>query len=672
MKLIDNYRLEEVVGSGSYGKVHRSKNIETGELLAIKVIPKEKFRKISKLWEFTKNEINILTRIRHPNIISYIEIKETMNNAYMVYEFCDGGTLESKIYEKGFLQEKDALKFFSQILSSLVYLESEKILHRDIKPSNIMLHQGNIKLGDFGFCKQIQGFDFSQTMVGSPIYMAPEILKNTSYTAKADVWSTGVLLFEMIFGICPYEEKTIPRLLSLLESRPLQIPRHIQNISPETEKLIRMFLTVDPYKRCTFQEGFRYLSSYFQVSNLQQTSNPVHIPKQLNNIVERNYSPTPVKPPIHRNDSKSPANILKYRIIERKEKRADQQPNTPAILRSETPRRVVYKIEHSKHPSVEEIRTIVPDNNCLKVKKTEINSRPLIHKLSQDKEPSMNKYNQDKEPQIIERPNKDKIEMGRSQNSFITNSSSNKCSLVNYQKEDNSKLFELFLRKIGEGQDRESKYTNFPNLDKNESLSILFEKRSKYTIILYCISSLLGSSVSLDNFSAPVFIAALKKVNLLVIEAQLYLSSIEEKQESDQNSDFTQLKTLKERITKEISQFNKFFQDFILIVTGMFEEGVINNIEIRKELENYEVNDKNLNQYILKFINELQANYSNSSNKVCILLGILFIEEVYQQFGVVVEEGQNYPFFSVLSQMNDKERELTSLSQLKFYLTSIK
>lgn len=87
-------------------------------------------------------------------------------------------------------------------------------MHRDIKPSNILIHDNVIKVADFGFCKTLlKPQDLTKTMVGSPIYMAPEILKGHNYNIKADIWSMGVVFFEMLFGYCPYEDKTIARLI---------------------------------------------------------------------------------------------------------------------------------------------------------------------------------------------------------------------------------------------------------------------------------------------------------------------------------------------------------------------------------------------------------------------------------------------------------------------------
>lgn len=91
-------------------------------------------------------------------------------------------------------------------------------MHRDLKPTNILLHEGVVKLADFGFCRPLKSKDeMVQTMLGSPIYMAPEILRGYEYSLKADIWSLGVVLYELLFGYCPFEEKTIAKLICLLD-----------------------------------------------------------------------------------------------------------------------------------------------------------------------------------------------------------------------------------------------------------------------------------------------------------------------------------------------------------------------------------------------------------------------------------------------------------------------
>jgi serine/threonine-protein kinase ULK/ATG1 len=121
------------------------------------------------------------------------------------------------------------MNYFKDLMKAFQILIKFNIMHRDIKPSNILLHNGIIKLADFGFCKPLKDArDLSQTMLGSPIYMAPEVLKGEVYTMKADIWSLGVVLYEMLYGFCPFEEKTIARLISLIDESTVIFPSNVK------------------------------------------------------------------------------------------------------------------------------------------------------------------------------------------------------------------------------------------------------------------------------------------------------------------------------------------------------------------------------------------------------------------------------------------------------------
>ena len=258
-KIIENYVLYEVVGSGQYGKVHRAINKKTNETVAIKVIPLSKFVEVPKLEEFTTNEIKILGRIDNPNVIKFIEMLKTANNMYLVYEFCEGGTLENILSVREHLPEPEGLKIFQHLLNACRALYKEFILHRDIKPSNILIHKGVIKVADFGFCKRLHSAnELTLSMVGSPIYMAPEILKGFPYSTKADIWSLGVLLFELLFGSCPYEDKTLAGLISQFDIKQLTFPRDVNPISKSTETLLRRLLTIDPKQRIEWDDIMKY------------------------------------------------------------------------------------------------------------------------------------------------------------------------------------------------------------------------------------------------------------------------------------------------------------------------------------------------------------------------------------------------------------------------------
>jgi serine/threonine-protein kinase ULK/ATG1 len=149
--------------------------------------------------------------------------------------------------------EKEALVIFRQLIDAFQVLNKYNIMHRDLKPDNIFFSNGVVKLGDFGFCKSLEKANMTKTMLGSPIYMAPEILRGEIYSTKADIWSLGVVLYEMLYGFCPFESTTIPKLIEVLKETELDFPTNIQ-ISEETKKLLKRLLTKDPAKRIEWME----------------------------------------------------------------------------------------------------------------------------------------------------------------------------------------------------------------------------------------------------------------------------------------------------------------------------------------------------------------------------------------------------------------------------------
>lgn len=253
-KIVDKYKLDVVIGSGQFGKVFKAIDLQTNHCYAIKAIKNQVFEANPKLEQFVVNEIRTLSKIKNQNVVKFIEMITTLNHKYFVYEFCNGGTLEEAIYSRGYYLESEAMDIFKQIVSGLNSVVQLNIIHRDLKPQNILFHEGFVKIADFGFCKQLSSRkDLSKTILGSPIYMAPEILLGEEYTMKADIWSLGVMLYEMLFGKCPFEGKNIAQLIDLIHEYDIKFPEEYKT-SEKTKNLIRRMLCKDANKRIEWEE----------------------------------------------------------------------------------------------------------------------------------------------------------------------------------------------------------------------------------------------------------------------------------------------------------------------------------------------------------------------------------------------------------------------------------
>ncbi|EWS75971.1 kinase domain protein (macronuclear) [Tetrahymena thermophila SB210] len=245
---IDNYQIDrnKILGTGGFASVYlgyyakgkSNSSEEMNQLFAIKEIS------INNEFEITNSlirEINMLRHLKNRHIIQFIDAKKTENHFYLIMEYCSEGTLEDLVRHKQ-LNEDQILTYFNQIVYALKYLYSKKIFHRDIKPKNILLHNGEIKLVDFGLSKIIadqninitQGFN---TCVGTPQFMAPEMLKGIGWQEKSDIWSLGSTLYYMIFKELPWDQYSTSSMAILEQiERIFGIPQaSAAGVSPPTQ-----------------------------------------------------------------------------------------------------------------------------------------------------------------------------------------------------------------------------------------------------------------------------------------------------------------------------------------------------------------------------------------------------------------------------------------------------
>ncbi|KAJ7963402.1 Kinase family protein [Quillaja saponaria] len=261
-RLIGDYILGPRIGWGSFAVVWRSTHRHSGLEVAVKQIDKKQLSQ--KVSENLSREISILSTINHPNIIRLFEAIETEDSIYLVLEYCNGGDLAAYIHRHGKVSETTARHFMRQLAAGLQVLQEKHLIHRDLKPQNLLLEATEeiplLKIGDFGFARSLTPQGFADTLCGSPLYMAPEIIQNQKYDAKADLWSVGAVLFQLVSGRPPFHGNSQYQLFqNILASTELRFPQGVlEKLNPDCLDLCRGLLRQNPVERLTFKEFFNH------------------------------------------------------------------------------------------------------------------------------------------------------------------------------------------------------------------------------------------------------------------------------------------------------------------------------------------------------------------------------------------------------------------------------
>ena len=249
------------IGKGGYGKIYLAKNKNDNKEYAIKYISKKKMQSMGLDPSVVKREIDIHIRITHPHIIKLYSYLDDRNNYYLALEYAANGSLYQYIQKKKGMSENEAFYYFIQVASAIHFLHSNGYAHRDIKPENILIDEdGNIKLCDFGWCVNVSKGE-RITFCGTYEYMAPEMINDEFYDMGIDIWSLGVLLYEMIHGYSPFRahycvkdaKSAMTEIFMNIKSNNYIINK---NISEECVDIIDKLLTIDPKKRIKIDELF--------------------------------------------------------------------------------------------------------------------------------------------------------------------------------------------------------------------------------------------------------------------------------------------------------------------------------------------------------------------------------------------------------------------------------
>ena len=254
MEKIRNYTLMREIGGGNFGKVYLAKT-PTGELYAIKKLQRQTVNK--RLQDLINNEINSLAAVSNPSVLSMKESFNTQNHIYIVMEYCPGGDLEGflKRSKEKKVPEHLARKWLRSIILALQQLRVHNIVHRDLKLANLMLthedpEQAEIKIGDFGFSKFL-GNSLTSTQLGTPLYMAPEIFNSDQYNYKVDIWSLGIVAYEMLSGNPPFKCYKLEELKKL-QRMPIAF-QSTDRVSREAEEVVQAMLCYDPQYRLGYE-----------------------------------------------------------------------------------------------------------------------------------------------------------------------------------------------------------------------------------------------------------------------------------------------------------------------------------------------------------------------------------------------------------------------------------
>ncbi|KAL1769905.1 calcium/calmodulin-dependent protein kinase type 1G [Sigmodon hispidus] len=248
----------EVLGSGAFSEVFLVKQRVTGKLFALKCIKKSPAFRDSSL----ENEIAVLKRIKHENIVTLEDIYESTTHYYLVMQLVSGGELFDRILERGVYTEKDASLVIQQVLSAVKYLHENGIVHRDLKPENLLYltpeENSKIMITDFGLSKMEQNGVMS-TACGTPGYVAPEVLAQKPYSKAVDCWSIGVITYILLCGYPPFYEETESKLFEKIKEGYYEFESPFwDDISESAKDFICHLLEKDPNERYTCEKALRH------------------------------------------------------------------------------------------------------------------------------------------------------------------------------------------------------------------------------------------------------------------------------------------------------------------------------------------------------------------------------------------------------------------------------
>lgn len=252
-KLDGRYLIESLIGVGGMANVYKGRDVRTGNQIAVKVL-KEEFLDNEELVRRFKNESKAISILNHPNIVKVYDVSVTDQLQYIVMEYIDGITLKEYLKQRNSaLTWKEVVHFATQVLSALDHAHSKGIVHRDVKPQNIMLQaDGSIKMMDFGIARfsRAQSQTVSDKAIGSVHYISPEQAKGDHTDARTDIYSVGVMMYEMLSGKLPFDGTgAVSIAIMQISEKPKPLAEVAPNIPVGLRQITEKAMEKDPADR---------------------------------------------------------------------------------------------------------------------------------------------------------------------------------------------------------------------------------------------------------------------------------------------------------------------------------------------------------------------------------------------------------------------------------------
>eukprot|EP00435_Cladocopium_sp_Y103_P019632 s1777_g4.t1 len=245
------------IGNGSYGFVSKVRFKKTGEIFAMKSIPKDKIRE-QHMQGYLRREVQTQMQLAHPCIVQLHYYFEDQHNVLLLLEYANGGALFSYVRSRGHLPEPEAARYFANVALALAHLHRYHIVHRDLKPENILLcgdSPKKAKLADFGWCAELSESQERLTFCGTFDYLSPEMLENEPHDKGVDLWAAGVLVFEMLTGRPPFQASSQVKLVNRIVKVDFQVP---SSMPPLAADLVKSLLKRNPSERLDLKEAITH------------------------------------------------------------------------------------------------------------------------------------------------------------------------------------------------------------------------------------------------------------------------------------------------------------------------------------------------------------------------------------------------------------------------------